>query len=166
MNPELQDLRDIRLPDPVSWWPPAPGWWLLALLLMTLIVWSLLRARRRRERRRAATAALGALQKINTDAAPDWLRQCQLILRRTALAYFPRQRVARLEGEAWLDFLRDTDADDRLIEALAGNPWRPPQRLQDSDREHLLRACRRWVKGLPELADNGVPHAGRSSGHV
>ena len=33
-NP-LVNLKDIHLPPPVSFWPPAPGWWILAVLLIT-----------------------------------------------------------------------------------------------------------------------------------
>ena len=29
-------LRDIHLPDAVSWWPPAIGWWLLAIIIVAL----------------------------------------------------------------------------------------------------------------------------------
>ena len=42
MNPAASNLqlRDIHLPDAVSWWPPAPGWWLLlgGLLLALLFI--------------------------------------------------------------------------------------------------------------------------------
>ena len=51
---ELQQLplRDIHLPEAVSWWPPAYGWWLLVVLLGACAwgAWSLVRkgvARRR-----------------------------------------------------------------------------------------------------------------------
>lgn len=46
----LAQLRDIHLPPPIGWWPPAPGWWLLTLLaLMTVAllanIWRKRRAR-------------------------------------------------------------------------------------------------------------------------
>ena len=34
----LAQLRDIHLPEPVSWWPPALGWWLVAMTVMTLLI--------------------------------------------------------------------------------------------------------------------------------
>jgi hypothetical protein len=39
----LQDLRDVHLPDPISWWPPAFGWWMIMGLLIiggSLIIWA------------------------------------------------------------------------------------------------------------------------------
>ena len=35
-NP-LVNLKDIHLPPPVPFWPPAPGWWILALLLISTL---------------------------------------------------------------------------------------------------------------------------------
>ena len=34
----LAQLRDIRLPDPVGWWPPAPGWWIFGGLIVAAVV--------------------------------------------------------------------------------------------------------------------------------
>ncbi len=36
-NDPLAQLRDIHLPDPISWWPPAPGWWVLAVVVLALL---------------------------------------------------------------------------------------------------------------------------------
>ena len=53
-SPEDLPLRDIHLPDPVSWWPMAPGWWLLFFLLVLLISLSIFFLRRRQQYRRSA----------------------------------------------------------------------------------------------------------------
>jgi len=57
MSPAELPLRDIHLPEPVGWWPPAPGWWaLLALALAGAAAWGWLAWRRRTRVRRAALA--------------------------------------------------------------------------------------------------------------
>jgi len=31
-------MRELHLPDPVGWWPPAPGWWVVAVLVAIALV--------------------------------------------------------------------------------------------------------------------------------
>ena len=81
-------LRDIHLPEPVSWWPPAPGWWLLAGLLILLAVGALLVWRWYR-RGRLGRSARRALERVFVDyrhhGEPQrLLRELSVLLRRIA----------------------------------------------------------------------------------
>lgn len=39
MQQQLEQLKDIQLPEPVSWWPLAYGWWgLMALALLAVVM--------------------------------------------------------------------------------------------------------------------------------
>ena len=52
----LKDLRDLHMPDPISWWPPAFGWWMVMGLLIiggSLIIWAWVYRQRTRPRRLA-----------------------------------------------------------------------------------------------------------------
>ncbi|MBK8960777.1 MAG: DUF4381 domain-containing protein [Proteobacteria bacterium] len=62
-TPELP-LRDIHLPEPVSWWPLAPGWWLCLALLVMLTAAALWwwRGAPMRRLRRAALAELTLIE--------------------------------------------------------------------------------------------------------
>lgn len=114
MSDPLVELRGYHLPEPISWWPPAPGWWLLALLiaglLALLLVWALRAWRRRRRLRAAPRAALDELAAMRAaharggDAA-TCARGLSRLLRRYALTRYPRRAVAGLSGENWLAFL-------------------------------------------------------------
>jgi len=95
----LEHLNDIVLPPGIPWWPPAPGWYGLLLLLISVCLWLLWRrwrSWRADAYRRAALRALGAKQ----DAAA-----VAELLRRTALAFAPRETVAGMAGETWADWL-------------------------------------------------------------
>ena len=96
----LQRLEPIAEPAPVSLWPQTAAWVWAGLVLLLILAWGLRRwllTRRANAYRRAALAEIAA-----SDRDPVKLAA---ILRRTALAAFPRIRVAGLHGEDWLEFL-------------------------------------------------------------
>jgi len=119
----LQNLKDIVMPPPVPFWPPAPGWLFLLGLLILLLVFLLARAvlrYRRNAYRRAALAEIAALSG-NSDALPA----IAALLKRTALAAFPREQVAGLTGWSWVGWLSDTSGmsvpaavSDALIQGI------------------------------------------------
>ena len=98
----LQNLHDIVVPPPVSFWPPAPGWYLVAGLLLLLILVLLLRVVIRYRRNAYRRAALAKL------ASASSLPQIATLLKRVALAAYPRTQVASLTGDAWLNWLAES----------------------------------------------------------
>ena len=169
MDPQKLPLRDIHLPEPVSWWPPAPGWWLVLALvigLAALAVWLYRRPRRAKAPRRLA---LRELERISRDYAvhrdPQRLAvQLSVLLRRTAISLFPRAEAAGLTGEAWLVYLDGVLRDGRFTQGvgrqLASAPYSP---ATDVDAEALLSLCRDWIEGLPNtrplLSSSAAPEA-------
>ena len=141
----LASLRPLHPPAPVEWWPPAPGWWVLAALLLVLLglVWW---HRRRTALRRAALLELAQLERSEPDDTRLAIGVNQL-LRRVALACFPRRQVAALSGEAWLRFL-DSEAGGTGFCAgpgrlLATAPFAPVTRLE---RAALLALAQQWIR--------------------
>lgn len=112
----LDQLAPEHAPPPPGWWPPAPGWWLLAFLGLGLAVAAFLRWRNPRRRLRRAT--LRELERIRARSDADVTAVAQAVqnlLRRYALAAFGAERVARLQGTKWLQFL-----DEHSGAAFAG----------------------------------------------
>ncbi|WP_252176258.1 DUF4381 domain-containing protein [Endozoicomonas sp. 4G] len=108
-NP-LDQLRPNHLPDPVSFWPPAPGWWLSAVLVIvviTLTTWlvtrSIRRNRYRRQARKQAHIIFSAYR--NHQNSLQFANDCNRLLKQTALHAYPAEQVAPLHGDRWLDFL-------------------------------------------------------------
>ncbi|HEY0342767.1 MAG TPA: DUF4381 domain-containing protein [Steroidobacteraceae bacterium] len=101
----LTQLAAEHAPSRAGWWPPAPGWWGLAVigaLLAIALVWWVRDPRR--ALRRAALRQLRLIRGSDADGAAV-ARAIQNLLRRYALAVFERERVAKLTGEAWLEFV-------------------------------------------------------------
>jgi hypothetical protein len=154
MNPGSElPLRDIHLPDPVSWWPPAPGWWmLLALLVAIALLSGFLHHRYRRNA--LQRAAQQALHKIGEDyrQSGDALllaQQLSMLLRRVSLSCYPRQQVAGLTGRAWLSLLDRTLPGDEFQQGagrvLIDAPYSLDSRV---DGPALLQLCERWLRQL------------------
>lgn len=118
----LDRLAEPSPPPPVAMTPQTTGWAVLAVLVLLLLGWlafKLWRQRRAAAYRRIAFAELAA--------AGDDPALVADILRRTALAAWPRARVASLTGRDWLAFLEATGGDgfsDGIGRALADGPYR------------------------------------------
>jgi len=103
--PSLSEMKDITLPSPVDWWPLAPGWWFLlavVLVLFILLALTVFHHWRRNAYRRAALRELEQASDIATVA---------LLLKRTALAIYPRETIASLTGERWLQWLDNSASE-------------------------------------------------------
>ncbi|OIQ94203.1 hypothetical protein GALL_238320 [mine drainage metagenome] len=159
MNPALSQLRDIHLPAPVSWWPPAPGWWLLAaiLLLSALGLYGWQRRRRRNRWRRIALGELERLRALQTarQAQPEiLLGELSILLRRSALSCFPREQVASLHGERWLAFLDRSLGEGAIFQSGDGHlltiaPYLKNAAINESSLLALFALGERWLKKLP-----------------
>ena len=135
---DLSNLRDIVVPPEVALWPPAPGWWILlagGIAIATIFAGMIIARYRHNAYRRAALAAL------DTAEAGD----ISTILKRAALAAWPRAEVASLTGADWLAFLDRTARSDvfsrgvgRDLEALAFGGT--------GDTQAVLAAARNWVR--------------------
>jgi len=152
-------LRDIHLPDAISWWPLAPGWWLLlgfTIVCVVLVWWWL----RRKAALRVRVAALAEwkqlMERYQREPNDSQLVQgLSILMRRVALSYYPRETVAGLSGEAWLHYLDSahslpktkpfSDGAGRLL--LAG----PYQQQIDGDVLALHALCGEWLARLPGL---------------
>ena len=64
-NP-LINLKDIRLPPPVSFWPPAPGWWISVVLILLISVFFGRWLWRRFESRKPKMEALRLLKDLQS----------------------------------------------------------------------------------------------------
>lgn len=144
------NLKDIHLPEPVGWWPPAPGWW-LAIGLLALLAWGLRRLHRRFRRRgplRRARQLLDSIRRSDNADRRQVVAALSELLKRVAISIDGRQAVAALNGEAWLAYL-DKDLPGAPFSqgpgrCLADAPYRP--QVGEIDLEALFELCERWLK--------------------
>jgi hypothetical protein len=153
MNPDpasLANLRDIALPPPVAWWPPAAGWWILGAGMLAFVLLGCVRAtqaRRASAYRRQALAELAVLERAPPPAAAVGLAT---LLKRTALAAWPRGEVSRLTGADWFGFLDRTAEgcgfSDGPGAALARATLDGERPLTPEEARMLFALSRRWIR--------------------
>lgn len=138
---ELLDLLE-PVPDPpsVSMWPQTGGWIVVCGVLVVTgawLVWRIVRNRRANAYRRAA------LREI--ELAGDEVAALAGILRRTALAAFPRAEVAGLYGEAWLAFL-DRSYGGNAFQEGPGRAFALAPYVPSRAEEPLAPLASEWVR--------------------
>jgi hypothetical protein len=180
----LDHLFDIVTPPPVPNWPPAPGWFVVGGVVLMLLFWIAWRAWRHWQAASYRRAAPAEWQQLKIQTADPRLQEAALrhlpeLMKRTALAAFPRAEVASLSGIEWLRFLDRTGHTDaftrghgQLLPELAYDP-RAVTQLGAASVEELFGVIRLWIAGHVTTVQVGVstdipepipPPSGRGAG--
>lgn len=150
-EPILAQLKDIRLPETVGSWPMAYGWYLLmilSLMILAFLMYILYRSFKRAQIKRQALSLLKAYEtqhQQDKNSAFMCARVSEL-LKRVALVYFPREQVAALSGEKWVQFLNQTGKQldfDSVYEELIEMPYRDQSGFHDLSK--LFKLSRQWI---------------------
>ena len=151
----LEHLRDLRLPDPISFWPPALGWWLGAIMILGLValsVWGI-RYRKKTAPRRFALAELADLRTRfdETQEVSELMIGLSQLLRRYAITCVGRRNVAGLTGVAWLKFLDEQGNTQQFssetgTHAFAVVPYGAKNSVNGVEMVNLVE---RWIKQIP-----------------
>jgi Domain of unknown function (DUF4381) len=145
-------LIDISLPPEVSLWPQTwPARIALALLVVAAIIaaWQFARRWRANRYRRQALAELKQITHTLKDSPQELTTRVSLLVRRTALAAFPREQVAPLSGAAWLGFLDHTSGRTEFSRGagrcLASAPYARTE-PDDNQEAALIDLTRYWIR--------------------
>ena len=149
-NP-LVNLKDIHLPPPVSFSPPAPGWWILAVLLISSLFIGGVLFYRQHKKRKPKTEALRILKDLqilyqNSKDEVVSLRNLSNLLRRTALTFYDNDEVASLQGSSWLEFLDKTGKTKEFSQGagkVLGNEVF--QQKVNPDMNALFPLVKKWI---------------------
>jgi hypothetical protein len=147
--PQLLDLmHDLVMPEPVAWLPETPGWWIVfgwLFAVLILAAWQAVKRRRRNRYRRDALAELKLIEAQPELGPAESAQHVAALIKRTALAAYPRKDVAALYGADWAQFLKDSAGNDRHIvdaaDMLAVAAYHP-----DADGHKLSQPARRWIR--------------------
>ena len=152
-NP-LVNLKDIHLPPPVSFWPPAPGWWILAVLLISSLFIGGVLFYRQHKKRKPKTEALRILKDLqimfqNSQDEVASLRNLSNLLRRTALTFYDNDEVASLQGSSWLEYLDKTGKTKEFSQGpgkVLGNEVF--QQKVNPDMNALFPLVKKWISSF------------------
>lgn len=150
----LKQLRDIHLPDSVSWWPLAIGWWIVLAIIVAVIVLLIIKAVMLQRRKRFARYALIELKDVKQSDAKDWLMQTHQIMRRASLCYFPKSQVAVMDNRHWVILLYQTGGDiwtQQSLQLLEDGVYRNPDSISPDHKEQFLNESALWLEKLPAI---------------
>ena len=149
----LAQLRDIHLPDPISWWPLAPGWWLLIIItVIGLVIAGRLLVNRYMERS-YRRQALAQLKQLNHDNCQQQLVAVFELLRQVAMSAYPQSNFASLAPDDFVYFLQNS-CSKSLFAGLTPN-WqsllytKQPQ-IESQLLDQVIANAKLWIVNHPQ----------------
>jgi hypothetical protein len=149
INPLVEQLHDILLPDPIGWWPLAASIWALIIIALGLIIglsayfWHIYQ---QHSYRRTAISDIKSLADQQDDT--QLLQQLNASLKQVAITTYGRHQVAPLTDQAWLTFLNEKaqfiPQPENINQLVAYYDLKTP--LTPIQRERLIQYTQQWIK--------------------
>lgn len=142
----LPEIRDIYVPDSVSFFPIAYGWWVLlisAVLLLFMIKLFLFGIRKSRKH-----YALNTLKNIKTSNSVTAAIEMSELLRRICTVKY--KEAAALYGQDWIDFLNKhtentLSGDEAKLLMYAPFMKESGNTFDETTAEKLKAFCKNWI---------------------
>ena len=138
---QLEQLRDIRLPEAIGWWPLAPGWWgvlaLVCVFVLAGLIWNVVRKFTTRY------LALRELDQMPGADPAQFATSISVLLRRVAMRKNPS--TAQYKDRQWADFLSEKGMSRPIAFHLAEAPY--AARFENAPKQDALRsAAAQWIR--------------------
>jgi hypothetical protein len=151
ISPSELPLRDIHIPEVISWWPLAIGWW-ITLLVIPMLLWITFKVYKYLTRKTAIKTAKKLLAQLKQDkskTAKEKLIEISALIRRVAISVAPREECASLTGQSWLAYLdnslKDKDFIQGVGQCLADVNYRKSP-SENINFPELFNLVERWLK--------------------
>lgn len=161
MNPDITSIpiRDIHLPESVSWWPLAPGWWItLGLLLLAAAVVYFLKFIKERQQlnKQVMQEFENLVERYKCDKDINLLlSDVAQLIRRVSITTFSDKQVAALTGDEWLQFLDSVFTKGKnsqtlsfqgaLGELLISGQYQKSHSIDENRLDQLLILSKAWL---------------------
>lgn len=153
---ELKQLKDLALPEPISWFPHTWAWFALFAAIFCALIYVLYRWFRRYHANAYRREALQELEHIEdvliqSNNAVSASQQLARVLKRVALVSWPRTKVARLSGDEWISFMQKHlpgKVDSGLATFIGEDEYRgelPPPKLSRW-KSRIMPSARDWIR--------------------
>lgn len=153
---QLAQLKDIHMPPAVSFWPLAPGWYVVLALIIAASVALLFYLYKCWKKQQRTKSILHQVIELQTNYQhgnkQQALAQLSVLLRRAALAKYPRNTIAGLYGDAWLEFLNTHCPNNLKSQKPFSQPEgkillnAPYQQKIDIDADKTFELVKHWIK--------------------
>lgn len=154
MNPSnpLAQLKDIHLPEAISWWPLAIGWWIAGICVIVGIYFAVNFGLRHYFNQRYRQQALIALNNLPVLDQHQRLIGLFSLLKQVANSAYPQQNFASLNNKEFIKFLQSSCTKQIFTDGTAN--WEQLLYAQQpsvtSDLvDQLITQSRFWIKHHP-----------------
>jgi hypothetical protein len=151
-NP-LDQLRDIHLPEPISWWPLAPGWWFVIIGGCLFLGWLIKLCCRHYSARLYRRQALRKLKQLTSIEGPQQLRELFELLKQTAISAYPNHYPASQSIAPFICFMQNS-CDKPVFNWLSADMDKvlySASPLKSHEINELFADAKTWIKRhMPE----------------